>query len=266
MGAGQSQNGGFHLCGACDDDSPVRFNYIGTPERMFAVDSSDDQTRSRDQEMTDVSNNNHIRPRQTSSDSMRIIQGIFQMGERIIFVEYDPKDVENASSLHDGQCIICMHNEVDLTLLPCRHSICHECWNKIHKNQGPKCPHCRGYINTIRTKSPSLTPMVTNIIFSHKKQDPQADHPSGFFPSHSRPVEKYSGPSRTISRRTARSHQEETERILEDLDDSTSDSDGHGAQEPPQEHVPQQKRTSDINLRRLSKWFVKNKDAQGRGA
>jgi len=258
MGAVQGQSGGFLLCGAWDDDNPVRFNYIGTPERMLGGSSEN-----RDQEMTDMSASTRNRSRhQTPSDGVTIIQGIFQMGKSIVFVEYNPKDVDNVSSLHDGQCIICMDNPVDIKLKPCDHCICRKCWNRITEIQGPICPHCRGFIDTISTRSPSLTPMVTSIIFTHSKDSPQVDHDLEF-PSRSRS-------RRTISRdvRKYKSHQKETEQILEDLDDSTSESEELGVpeQQPPQEHVPQQKRTSDINLRRLSKWFVKNKDAQGRGA
>merc|ERR1719350_159662 len=164
------------------------------------------------------------------------------MSQRFVVVEYVPEDVENASSLHDYQCNICMDKPKDLTLLPCRHSICRDCWNNITHHQGPKCPTCRKWITTIRTKSPSICPNIGGLYFSlNSTQQPR------------------SAPSRTISRRQTKTN------ISESTSESSDSEDGEASEG---ETFVREKRTSDINLRRLSKWYVNNtkRFSQGRGA
>merc|ERR1719384_897793 len=72
-----------------------------------------------------------VSPEVQDSPSVQIFQGVFFMSQRFVVVEYVPDDVENASSLHEHQCNICMDKPKDLTLLPCKHSLCRECWNNI---------------------------------------------------------------------------------------------------------------------------------------
>jgi len=46
-------------------------------------------------------------------------------------------------------CVICLVNERDTTVLPCRHMcMCHECAQELRK-QTSKCPICREHVESL---------------------------------------------------------------------------------------------------------------------
>merc|ERR1719498_1644971 len=45
----------------------------------------------------------------------------------------------------DGLCVICLTNEKNTVVIPCRHlCLCKECAEELRNRAGQKCPVCRG--------------------------------------------------------------------------------------------------------------------------
>ena len=65
-----------------------------------------------------------------------------------------------AEQAEERLCVICLVNERDTTVLPCRHMcMCHECAQELRK-QTSKCPICRNHVESllhIRMVRPSST-------------------------------------------------------------------------------------------------------------
>lgn len=57
-----------------------------------------------------------------------------------------PQTVEDAE---ERLCVICLVNERDTTVLPCRHMcMCHDCAQELRR-QTSKCPICRNHVESL---------------------------------------------------------------------------------------------------------------------
>jgi hypothetical protein len=72
--------------------------------------------------------------------------------------------IQTAEQEEERLCVICLVNERDTTVLPCRHMcMCHECAQELRK-QTSKCPICREhvesllYIRMVRLAPPTTPP------------------------------------------------------------------------------------------------------------
>jgi len=295
------------LCARCNNMSAQ-----ACPRRSFCCSCDSDENGNRPfnapymRRASSEGTERSLRPYPTETPSVQMITGYFVMserdrseGHRFVMIEYDPKAVEEASSVHDNQCRICFDNTIDIALHPCQHTMCHSCWNKIDQKPG-RCPWCRLWISTIRTKSRSITPFPTGIHFATSRCAPSRTH-SRRAPHHEvsdeessdvneEPANPYLLTSRTYSRRPQAgvSDQEETpdrnddensggESFPEELaiyprrsqENNLEDKDSTEEESFLSEDLEfvQEKRPSELNLRRLSSWFVKTKPQnQLRGA
>ncbi len=56
---------------------------------------------------------------------------------------------QSAEQEEERLCVICLVNERDTTVLPCRHMcMCHECAQELRK-QTSKCPICREHVESL---------------------------------------------------------------------------------------------------------------------
>ncbi len=54
-----------------------------------------------------------------------------------------------AEDMEERLCVICLVNDRDTTVLPCRHMcMCHECAQELRK-QTSKCPICRNQVESL---------------------------------------------------------------------------------------------------------------------
>ena len=57
--------------------------------------------------------------------------------------------VQVAEDVEERLCVICLVNDRDTTVLPCRHMcMCHECAQELRK-QTSKCPICRNQVESL---------------------------------------------------------------------------------------------------------------------
>lgn len=60
-----------------------------------------------------------------------------------------PTPVQTAEQEEERLCVICLVNDRDTTVLPCRHMcMCHECAQELRK-QTSKCPICREHVESL---------------------------------------------------------------------------------------------------------------------
>ncbi|EFN57168.1 hypothetical protein CHLNCDRAFT_143545 [Chlorella variabilis] len=73
------------------------------------------------------------------------LQEIYGLEQSVAAARADADDADNEERL----CVICLVNERDTTVLPCRHMcMCHECAQELRK-QTSKCPICRNQVESL---------------------------------------------------------------------------------------------------------------------
>lgn len=56
---------------------------------------------------------------------------------------------QREEDMEERLCVICLNNDRDTTVLPCRHMcMCHECAKELRK-QTSKCPICRNHVESL---------------------------------------------------------------------------------------------------------------------
>eukprot|EP00884_Botryococcus_braunii_P018074 jgi/Botrbrau1/4950/Bobra.0122s0028.1 len=82
------------------------------------------------------------------------VKGVSYELQEIYGMEHSAAALKNkeAQSLEDSEerlCVICLVNERDTTVLPCRHMcMCHECAQELRR-QTSKCPICRNHVDSL---------------------------------------------------------------------------------------------------------------------
>lgn len=77
------------------------------------------------------------------------LQSIYGMDQTDKKKEGRPTPVQTAEQEEERLCVICLVNERDTTVLPCRHMcMCHECAQELRK-QTSKCPICREHVESL---------------------------------------------------------------------------------------------------------------------
>jgi SNF2 family DNA or RNA helicase len=101
--------------------------------------------------------------------------------------EFGVQDLKNAitrlqfytnekNKLEFQECTICLDNDATHSAVPCGHTLCHGCWEKLGKSQnndGLKCPLCRRSVQQYDTVEQSLAAL--NNILQLKEIDEAAE-------------------------------------------------------------------------------------------